>query len=114
MKIIVTLRDPSFTEADRDHAHARVEQLSHYFERLTSAEVILSVVANRKHRTRAEFVVHANRGAILVAQSDDENILAAIDRAQTEVKREILRHKERLVDRHRTRLASAIRKGIRA
>ncbi|MBL8696552.1 MAG: ribosome-associated translation inhibitor RaiA [Planctomycetes bacterium] len=110
MKLIVTLRDSSLGEKERQYALDRITHLQQYFERLTSAEVILSVEATRKHRMRAEFVVHANRGAILVAQAEDASMFAAIDRAHSEMKREVLRHKERLVDHHRARRAAAARR----
>jgi ribosome hibernation promoting factor len=110
VKLIVTLRDPSIGEDAREYARDRIQHLEHYFDRITSAEVILSVAATRKKSLRAEFVVHANRGAILVAHAEDQEIRAAIDRAQSELKRELLRHKERLTDRHRARRESEMRK----
>lgn len=110
VKLIVTLRDSSLGEKERQYALDRITHLQQYFERLTSAEVILSVEATRKHRMRAEFVVHANRGAILVAQAEDASMFAAIDHAHSEMKREVLRHKERLVDHHRARRAAAARR----
>lgn len=98
MKLIVTLRHPALGESARDHARGRLERLEQYFERITSAEAILSVEAETK---RAEFVVHATRGAVLVAHGEDRDIRAAIDRAHNEMKRAITRHKERLIGRHR-------------
>jgi ribosome hibernation promoting factor len=109
MKMIVTLRDHSLGEDARDYARARLEHLRQYFDRITSAEAILSLEGNRTHRKRAELVVHANRGAVLVAQAEDTDVKAAIDLAYNEVKRELTRHKERLIDRHRARQRAARR-----
>ncbi|HKD99669.1 MAG TPA: ribosome-associated translation inhibitor RaiA [Planctomycetota bacterium] len=111
MKMIVTVRDTSLDEAARDYARARLNHLEQYFDRITSAEAILSLEGSHTHKTRAEFVVHANRGAILVAHASDVDIKAAIDVAYDEMKREITRHKERLIDRHRARRNGDARKG---
>ena len=70
MKLLVTLRDDSIPEDARDYARERMQHLEKYFERITSAEVILSVVASRKHSFRAEFVAHATRGAILARRAE--------------------------------------------
>jgi putative sigma-54 modulation protein len=110
VKLIVTLRDPSIPDDARDYARDRMQHLEKYFERITSAEVILSVATTRKHSMRAEFVVHATRGAVLVAHAEAEEIRAAIDRAQSELKRELVRHKERLTDHHLARREKAARK----
>jgi putative sigma-54 modulation protein len=110
VKLIVTIRDSSIGEGAREYARERIQHLERYFERITSAEVILSVATSRKKSMLAEFVVHANRGAVLVARAEHQEINAAIDQAQSELKRELLRHKERLVDRHRARRASEDRK----
>lgn len=110
MKEIITLRDASLGEEAREYAKDRIEHLQHYFERITSAEVILSITTNHTNKKRAEFIIHANRGAVLVANAEDKEIRKAIDKAHAEVKRELLRHKERLTDHHRARRASEARK----
>lgn len=110
MKLIVTLRHPSIGEEARDYARQRVEHLERYFERITSAEVILSVAAKRKPSFLAEFVLHATRGAVLVARAEEPEVHAAIDRAQAEAKRLLLRHKERLTDHKEARRATLARR----
>ncbi|MBI3820291.1 MAG: ribosome-associated translation inhibitor RaiA [Planctomycetes bacterium] len=110
MKVIITLRDASIEDEAREYAREKIDQLEHYFERITSVEVILSIATNHKNRKRAEFVIHANRGVILVASAESEEVKAAIDRAHAEVKRELLRHKERLTDHHKARKQSEKRK----
>lgn len=110
MKTMITLRDASLGEAARSHAEEKIQSLQRYFERITSVEVILGVETNHTKTKCAEFVVHANRGAVLVARAEDGDIRKATDRAYAEVKRELLRHKERLTDHHRARRASAERK----
>lgn len=110
MKLLVTLRDDAIPEDARDYARERMQHLEKYFERITSAEVILSVATSRKRSYRAEFVAHATRGAILVASAEASDIKAAIDRAQAEMKRELVRHKERLTDHHLARRDKAARK----
>jgi ribosomal subunit interface protein len=110
VKLIVTLRDASIGEDVRSYARERAGRLQHYFERITSVEVILSETTNHTHRKRAEFIVHAPRAAALVAQAEDTEARAAIDRAQAEARRLVLRHKEMLTDHRRGRRESAKRR----
>lgn len=110
MKVMITVRDASLGDGAREYAKDKINNLERYFERITSAEVILSIATNHTNRKRAEFVIHANRGAVLVASAEDEEIRAAIDKAHAEVKREVLKHKERLTDYHRARRESEARK----
>ncbi|MFN0207557.1 MAG: ribosome hibernation-promoting factor, HPF/YfiA family [Planctomycetota bacterium] len=110
MKQIITLRDSSLGEEAREYARDRAEHLRHYFERITSIEIILSVTTNHTNLKRAEFILHPSRGAILVATAESEEIRTAIDRAHSEAKRELVKHKERLTDHHRERRDKARRR----
>ena len=64
---------------------------------MTNAHVILGI---EKERQKAEATIHVSRGNIY-ADSEDENMYAAIDSLTDKLDRQIKKHKEKLKDHHR-------------
>ncbi|OHB38318.1 MAG: ribosomal subunit interface protein [Planctomycetes bacterium GWA2_50_13] len=93
MNIIVSGRHLSITDAIKSYAEKKVQKLEKYFDRLIKVQVNLDVESERH---RAEMIVSATKGSVLIAEVIDHNIYAAIDRATDKLERQLTRHKEKL------------------
>ncbi|HCN20107.1 MAG TPA: ribosome-associated translation inhibitor RaiA [Planctomycetia bacterium] len=93
LNIIVSGRHLSITDAIKSYAEKKVQKLEKYFDRLIKVQVNLDVESERH---RAEMIVSATKGSVLIAEVIDHNIYAAIDRATDKLERQLTRHKEKL------------------
>jgi putative sigma-54 modulation protein len=75
----------------------KLERLERHFDNITNAHVILEI---EKDRQKAEATIHVSRGQVY-ADSEDENMYAAIDSLADKLDRQIKKHKEKLKDHHR-------------
>ncbi|MEE9585087.1 MAG: ribosome-associated translation inhibitor RaiA [Candidatus Brocadiales bacterium] len=93
MNIIVSGRHLSITDAIKSYAEKKARKLEKYYNRLVQIQVNLDVESERH---RAEMIVSAAKGSILIAEVTDHDIYAAIDRATDKLERQLTRHKEKL------------------
>ncbi len=103
MNIIVSGRHLSITDAIKGYAEKKVKKLEKYFDRLIKVQVNLDVEGERH---RAEMIVSASKGSILIADVTDHDIYAAIDRATDKLERQLTRHKEKLYQKRPDRGSS--------
>lgn len=96
MQLSITGHHVGITQALRDYVAEKLQKLERHYDHITNAHVVLSV---EKLRQRAEATVHIS-GAELFAESDSDDMYAAIDKLVDKLDRQILKHKEKLVDRH--------------
>jgi putative sigma-54 modulation protein len=87
------------TDALRSYAEEKLRKLERHYENITNAHVVLSV---DKLEQRAEATVHVSGGE-LFADAASENLYAAIDALIDKLDRQLIRHKERTLDRHQGR-----------
>ena len=97
MQINITGHHVDITAALRAYVEEKFERLERHFDNMTNVHVILEVV---KERQKAEATIHVSRGQIY-ADSEDENMYAAIDSLTDKLDRQIKKHKEKLKDHHR-------------
>ena len=97
MHINLTGHHVDITPALRSYVTSKFVRLKRHFENMTNIHVILSV---EKERQKAEATIHVSRGNIY-ADSEDENMYAAIDSLTDKLDRQIKKHKEKLKDHHR-------------
>lgn len=97
MQINITGHHVDITAALRAYVEEKIERLERHFDNMTNIHVILSV---EKDRQKAEATVHVSRGNIY-AESEDENMYAAIDSLADKLDRQIKKHKEKLKNHHR-------------
>jgi len=85
--------------SDSLHAYVtnKIEKLERHFDHITNVHVVLSV---EKLVQKAEATLHIS-GAELFANAESEDLYAAIDLLSSKLDRQILKHKEKLIDRHR-------------
>ena len=96
MQLSITGHHLDITEALRSYVTEKLQKLERHYDHITNAHVVLSV---EKLQQRAEATIHIS-GAELFAESDCEDLYAAIDKLADRLDRQILKHKEKLVDRH--------------
>ncbi len=95
MQINISGRHIEVTPALRDYVHNRVERLERHFDGITNVQVTLTV---EKQRQSAEAVLHITGGEVH-ANAEHEDMYAAIDQLSDRLDRQLLKHKEKLVDR---------------
>ncbi len=95
MQISISGHHIEVTEAMRAYVLEKFEKLERHFEHITSIHVILEV---EKNRQTAEATIHI-KGGELFANSTSEDLYAAIDMLIDKLDRQILKHKEKNLDR---------------
>jgi putative sigma-54 modulation protein len=98
VRIQISGRHVSVTEAMKDYARDKIEKLERIHGRMTKVEVTLDVGHDR---TIVEIVASATRHAHLVCKAESPDMYAAIDLAEDKLARQLVRHKSRLNDHHR-------------
>ncbi len=86
------------TPALREYVSTKMVRLERHFDHVTNVNVVLTV---EKQAQRAEASVHVSK-ARLFADAVDEDMYAAIDALVDKLDRQILNHKEKLANHHRT------------
>jgi len=98
MQIDVTGQHLDVTPALRDYITGKLERLERHFDKVTNVHAVLSV---EKLRQKAEATINVN-GASLHANSENEDMYAAIDALVDKLDRQIKKHKEKTTSHHRS------------
>lgn len=101
MQINITGHHLDITPALRSYVTSKLEKLERHFDHMTNAHVILSV---EKERQKAEATIHVNRKN-LFADSQHEDMYAAIDVLIDKLDRQVKKHKEKLTEHRRAESA---------
>ena len=99
MQLNISGHHVDVTDALRSYTSEKLSRLERHFDHITNAHVVLSV---EKLRQRAEATIHVS-GAELFADADADDMYAAIDMLADKLDRQVLKHKEKLVNRHHGR-----------
>lgn len=97
MHITLSGHHVDITDALRDYVHEKLDRIERHFDKITGAQVILSV---EKLTHKAEATLHVV-GNDLFADAEHEDMYAAIDALTDKLDRQIKKHKEKLNDKHR-------------
>jgi len=92
MQINISGHHVEVTPAIRDYCLNKLDKLSRHHDLITNTQVILSV---DKLIQKAEARVHVN-GKDVFADSESEDMYAAIDGLTDKLDRQLLKHKEKL------------------
>ena len=95
-----TGRHVSVTEAIKDYATGKIENLHLDYPRIIEAQVILDV---EKHRHNAEIILHCNNHITIEASDETEDMYASIDGAIAKIARQMRKYKTRILRTHRPR-----------
>jgi putative sigma-54 modulation protein len=105
LPITVTSRHVSMTEAMRDYAKRKVENLHLDYPRIIDAKVILDV--ENKERQKAEIILHCANHITIEVDTTTGDIYSAIDESVSKIARRMRKFKTRLLkSHHRPRLGS--------
>ncbi len=99
MQLSITGHHIDVTDALRNYVTEKLQKLERHFDHITNVHVVLSV---EKLRHRAEATIHIS-GAEVFADSDCDDLYAAIDKLTDKLDRQVIKHKEKLEDRHHQR-----------
>jgi len=97
MQINLTGHHVDITPAIRSYIENKFARLERHFDNMTKIHVILSV---EKERQKAEASIMVNKGK-LYADSQHDDMYAAIDTLIDKLDRQVKKHKEKLTDHHR-------------
>lgn len=97
LPITVTGRHVSVTEAMRDYAQKKVENLHLDYPRIIDAKVILDV---EKDRQTAEIILHCANHITIEVKSTSGDIYASIDESVSKIARRMRKYKTRLLKTH--------------
>ena len=101
MNLQLTGHHLEITPSIRGYVTSKLERITRHFDNVIDVNVILSV---DKLQQRIEANVHV-RGRDIFCESIDENMYAAIDNLVDKLDRQIIKHKEKIVD-HRPNVAA--------
>lgn len=92
MQINLTGRHIEITDAMREYLDTKFKRLERHFDNINNVYVILSV---EKLVQKAEATLHVNGGEIY-AESEHQDMYAAIDGLIGKLDRQVIKHKEKL------------------
>lgn len=96
MLINITGDNVELTPTLREYVNSKMQKIHKHFDNITSVHVILSI--DKKFQQRAEADVNLAKARIH-ANSESENMYAAIDMLVDKLDRQVVKHKEKLMDR---------------
>ena len=97
MQINVSGRQIEVTDSLRDYAAEKIGRVQKHFDHVITAHVVLHV---ERKLHKADATLHAT-GTTLAASAEAADMYAAIDLLADKLNRQVLKHKEKLVDHHR-------------
>lgn len=95
MQINVSGHHLDITPALREYVNNKLARLQRHFDQITNTDVTLSI---EKQIQRAEASVHV-AGADLFATSESSDMYAAIDTLTDKLDRQLIKHKEKNINR---------------
>jgi putative sigma-54 modulation protein len=98
MQINLTGHHVDLTQALRDYVHDKFERLERHFDNVIDVHVILTV---EKLQQKAEATMQLS-GNSLFADATHQDMYAAIDALVDKLDRQVVKHKEKLKDHHRS------------
>lgn len=95
MQVKISARHGHLNEEHQAQIHEKAEKLLHFFDRLTFIEVTVDL----QHPKRiAEVIATAEHKHEFVAQSEDKDLIVALNAAIEKVKQQVTHYKDKLQD----------------
>ena len=95
MNLNLTGNHVEITSAMRDYVTSKINKITRHFDHVIDVSVILSV---EKHKQKAEANVHV-KGKDIFVEADGDNMYASIDSLIDKLDRQVLKHKEKNLER---------------
>lgn len=97
MRYTVNGKNIEVTKALKEAAVSKLEKFEKYFSEDTEAQVTMSVL-KKNHIIEVTIPI---KGSVIRAEEEAENMYAAIDLVVDVLETQLLRHKKKLINRHR-------------
>ncbi len=105
LRITISGRHVTITDAIRDYAREKVERLEKYFHGITTAQAKLSVEGVQHS---AEIILMAAGGATIIGSASSNDMYSAIDIVLEKVERQLKKHKDKLQGRRTGKAKGAV------
>lgn len=99
MQLSISGHHIDVSDALRDYVTGKLRKLERHYDHITNLHVVLSV---EKLDQKAEATAHVS-GAELFADAVADDLYAAIDKLLDKLDRQVIKHKEKVIDRHHGR-----------
>ena len=99
MQLSISGHHIDVSNALRDYVTAKLRKLERHYDHITNLHVVLSV---EKLNQKAEATAHVS-GAELFADAVADDLYAAIDMLLDKLDRQVIKHKEKAIERHHGR-----------
>jgi putative sigma-54 modulation protein len=96
MQLNISGHHVDISDALRSYVSDKLGKLERHYDNMTNVHVVLSV---EKLQNRAEATIHV-AGGELFADADCDDMYAAIDALVDKLDRQLIKHKEKVVNRH--------------
>jgi putative sigma-54 modulation protein len=96
MQLSISGHHLDVTDPLKEYVTGKVAKLERHYDHITNVHVVLSV---EKQVQKAEATMHIS-GAELFADANSEDLYAAIDMLTDKLDRQLLKHKEKIIDRN--------------
>ncbi|TMC14598.1 MAG: ribosome-associated translation inhibitor RaiA [Chloroflexi bacterium] len=105
MKVVIQDRTEELNSRLRAYTERRLSKLSRHFEKVLEAEVHFDAESRRgaRRKTAVKILVHMDgrRAPVLKAEERGHELQATLDLALDQVDRQVLKLKDKIIDRHR-------------
>jgi putative sigma-54 modulation protein len=98
MQLHLTGHHVDITDPLRDYVNEKIERLERHFDHVIDVHVILEVEKLR-HKAEGNLLLSGNR---IHAEAVEEDMYAAIDGLIDKLDRQVVKHKEKVKDHHRS------------
>ena len=95
MQVNISGHKLDVTDALRDYIGEKLSRLERHFDKITNVQIILEV---EKLKQKIEATLHIAGGEV-VANAEHEDMYAAIDLLADKLDRQLIKHKEKHLDR---------------
>ncbi|MCY3795865.1 MAG: ribosome-associated translation inhibitor RaiA [Gammaproteobacteria bacterium] len=99
MQLSISGHHVDVSDALRDYVTGKLRKLERHYDHITNLHVVLSV---EKLSQKAEATAHVS-GAELFADAVADDLYAAIDKLLDKLDRQVIKHKEKVIERHHGR-----------
>ncbi len=99
MQLSISGHHIDVSDALRDYVTGKLRKLERHYDHITNLHVVLSV---EKLDQKAEATAHVS-GAELFADAVADDLYAAIDKLLDKLDRQVIKHKEKVIERHHGR-----------
>ncbi|MGE9267042.1 MAG: ribosome hibernation-promoting factor, HPF/YfiA family [Verrucomicrobiales bacterium] len=101
--ITVTVRHEEVTDALREYAESKIENIHLDYPRIIEAKAILDVQGSKKNRHKAEIILFCANRIVIDASTETEDMYKSIDETVSKIARRMRKHKTRLLKKKHPR-----------